>query len=737
MTLTGEVERENWSRKFEFILAAIGYSVGLGNIWRFPYLCFRSGGGAFLIPYFIMLVLCGVPLLFMELAVGQYTKQGPVGALNKICPLFKGAGLATVVISFLFTTYYNVIIAWAFYYLFSSFVSVLPWSDCSNTWNSDRCWDGRNKTYTDPATNFTVVDVKPNNSLSPTEDFFERRLLEKTSGIDEAGVLKWDMALILLMCWIIVYFCIWKGPKSTGKVVYFTALFPYLVLIILLVRGLTLPGAIDGIHYFLIPKWELLRDAKVWVNAAAQNFNSLGIAFGGVITLASYNKSHNKILKDTLTIAVVDAFTCILAGLAIFSILGYLAHNQGKAVDEVVSQGPGLVFVIYPEAFTSMPVSQLFSVLFFFMLICLGIDSEFASVEVIVTTIQDHFHMQVKKYLKRKEVLVIVVCLVSYLCGLPNVTQGGIYFFQLIDYYAAAMSLMYLAFFEVIAITWIYGAKRLARNVRDMTGVAPSMFFIACWYVVSPLLIFGIWMFSLIQYQPFQVDGYIYPTWATALGWLIAMMSILCIPACMIHTLWQAKGDSLWQKLKHSVKSPMPNPLENHIFSLHGEDAVMPDVMRLKNPDGRYDIEDTVFISDSKHAEPMHVDVETYRIKELLPGYDSKKDESARVNLLRYKENGYDKLFPAAARQSPRPRKAPQRPRPELRKFSDNGTMKISESYLSIDAYLDKLPRTDGANELAGYAQKLQQTCTMLIDMLLKRPGNRLHVNTERFKHPS
>ncbi|KAL3857832.1 hypothetical protein ACJMK2_012463 [Sinanodonta woodiana] len=614
MAMTGEVERENWSRKFEFILAAIGYSVGLGNIWRFPYLCFRSGGGAFLIPYFIMLVLCGVPLLFMELAVGQYTKQGPVGALSKICPLFKGAGLATVVISFLFTTYYNVIITWAFYYLFSSFVSKLPWSDCSNTWNSDRCWDGKNKTYTDSTTNFTFVDVKPNNSLSPTEDFFERQLLGKTSGIDEAGVLKWDLALILLMCWIIVYFCIWKGTKSSGKVVYFTALFPYVVLIILLVRGLTLPGAINGIYYFLIPRWELLLDAKVF------NFVSL---------------------YYTLTIAVVDAFTCILAGLAIFSILGYLAHNQGKAVDQVVSEGPGLVFVVYPEAFTSMPVSQLFSVLFFLMLVCLGIDSEFASVEVIVTTIQDHFHVQVKKYLKKKEFLVVLVCLVSYLCGLPNVTQGGIYFFQLIDYYAAAMSLMYLAFFEVIAITWIYGAKRLARNVKDMTGVAPSMFFIVCWYVVSPLLIFGIWMFSLIQFQPFQVAGYVYPTWATVLGWLIAMMSILCIPACMIHALWQAEGDSLWQKLKHSVKSPMPNPLENPIFSLHGGDALMPDGILLKN----HGVEDKYFISDSKRAEPVDVDIETYRIKELHPGYNSKKDESARINLLSYKENRYDKVI--------------------------------------------------------------------------------------------
>ncbi|KAJ8312876.1 hypothetical protein KUTeg_010249 [Tegillarca granosa] len=300
-------ERDHWSKKLEFLLAAIGYSVGLGNVWRFPYLCYQSGGGAFLIPFFLMLILCGVPLLYMELAVGQYTRQGPIGALAKICPLFKGAGLATVVISFLFTTYYNVIITWAFYYLFNTFTSVLPWSSCNNYWNSPNCFDGSN--YSTVLQNVTMNNItqlrnvtgyfQHNETISPTEDFFESKMLQKSTGIEDQGVLRWDLALILLLCWIIVYFCIWKGPKSTGKVVYFTATFPYVVLITLLVRGLTLDGSYEGVKYFIFPKWELLLDAKVWVNAAAQNFNSLGIAFGGIITMSSYNKFNNNILKYT------------------------------------------------------------------------------------------------------------------------------------------------------------------------------------------------------------------------------------------------------------------------------------------------------------------------------------------------------------------------------------------------------------------------------------------------------
>ncbi|KAJ8312878.1 hypothetical protein KUTeg_010251 [Tegillarca granosa] len=234
----------------------------------------RDHWSAFLIPFFLMLILCGVPLLYMELAVGQYTRQGPIGALAKICPLFKGAGLATVVISFLFTTYYNVIITWAFYYLFNTFTSVLPWSSCNNYWNSPNCFDGSN--YSTVLQNVTMDNItqlrnvtgyfQHNETISPTEDFFESKMLQKSTGIEDQGV------------------------------VYFTATFPYVVLITLLVRGLTLDGSYEGVKYFIFPKWELLLDAKVWVNAAAQNFNSLGIAFGGIITIKSLN-AWNIMLK--------------------------------------------------------------------------------------------------------------------------------------------------------------------------------------------------------------------------------------------------------------------------------------------------------------------------------------------------------------------------------------------------------------------------------------------------------
>ncbi|KAK2703920.1 hypothetical protein QYM36_017741, partial [Artemia franciscana] len=200
-----EPPRETWKNKVEFILACIGYAVGLGNMWRFPYLCYKSGGGAFLIPYVIMLFLCGIPMLFMELAVGQYTRRGPIGAMAKLCPALKGAGVATVVISFLLATYYNVIIAWVMYYLVSSFSNELPWSSCqNNTWSTDRCWD------------YSEGKTPPNNSVPSTQEFFDRNVLEVTTGIEDMGSMRWDLFGYLCLAWILVYFCLWKGIKTSG-----------------------------------------------------------------------------------------------------------------------------------------------------------------------------------------------------------------------------------------------------------------------------------------------------------------------------------------------------------------------------------------------------------------------------------------------------------------------------------------------------------------------------------------
>ncbi|XP_041657319.1 sodium- and chloride-dependent GABA transporter ine [Cheilinus undulatus] len=532
-----QLKRPTWSRQIEFTLAGIGCAVGLGNVWRFPYLCYRSGGGAFLVPYLFMLMVLGIPLLYMELTVGQYTRRGPVHALAIVCPLLKGVGLASVAISFIMCTYYNVVITWALYYLFSSFQAPLPWQSCNNTWNTLNC--------TDHATNSSY-------SSTASQEFFRYKMLEQTGGVEDTGEMRWELFLILILAWILIYLCIFKGVKSTGKVVYFTALFPYVILIALLVNNVQLPGAVKGIVFFIVPEWEKLLSVEVWVNAAAQIFNSIGIGFGSLLAMSSYNSFNNNVLKDTLAIAIINSLTSILAGFVIFSALGYMSHLQGIAIKDLAVDGPGLVYVVYPQAFASMPVAQLWAVMFFFMLLCLGLDSEFAMVEVMVTSLLDEYYQSLIQTFKRKEFFVLAVCAAACLLGIPCVMQVGIYVFQLMDHYTAIVSILFLAFFEILAICWLYGVRRLSNNLKEMTGQGANIYFMVCWLVVAPILITVILVFAVIQFKPARYEDYIFPPWAQGVGWVIALASIIWIPLGAVHTLWVLPG-SLMQKLKLSI----------------------------------------------------------------------------------------------------------------------------------------------------------------------------------------
>uniref|UniRef100_A0A3B3YVG1 Transporter n=1 Tax=Poecilia mexicana TaxID=48701 RepID=A0A3B3YVG1_9TELE len=545
--------RPTWSRQIEFTLAGIGCAVGLGNVWRFPYLCYRSGG-AFLVPYLLMLVVLGIPLLYMELTVGQYTRRGPVHALATVCPLLK-VGIASVAISFIMCTYYNIVITWALYYLFNSFQAPLPWQSCNNTWNTPNC--------TDHATNSSY-------SSTASQEFFHK-MLGQTSGVEETGILRWELFLILILAWILIYLCIFKGVKSTGKVVYFTALFPYVILIALLINNVQLPGASDGISFFIVPEWDKLR--SVWVNAAAQIFNSIGIGFGSLLAMSSYNSFNNNVL-DTLFISITNSLTSILAGFVIFSAFGYMSYLQGIPVSQLAVD-PGLVYVVYPQAFANMPVSQLWAVLFFFMLLCLGLDSEFAMVEVMVTSLMDEFYQQLIRIFKRKELFILAVCGVAFLFGIPCVMQVGIYVFQLMDHYTAIVSIMFLAFFEIIAICWSY-VKRLSSNMEEMTGQKPNIFFRLCWLVVDPVLITVILIFSIIQFRPARYGDYVFPPWAQGIGWVIALASIIWIPLGAIHTLWVLPG-SLTKKLKLSI-TPYALNATKGLYKERGGGAGEPDI---------------------------------------------------------------------------------------------------------------------------------------------------------------
>nr|XP_040060902.1 sodium- and chloride-dependent taurine transporter-like isoform X2 [Gasterosteus aculeatus aculeatus] len=281
-------QREKWASKLDFVLSVAGGFVGLGNVWRFPYLCYKNGGGAFLIPYFIFLFGGGLPVFFLEVSLGQFTSEGGITCWEKLCPIFTGIGYASIVIVSLLNIYYIVILAWGLYYLFQCFQPELPWAKCNQPWNTERCIED---TYRKNKSLWLAANASGlSNFTSPVTEFWEHNVLGITSGIEDIGPVKWDLALCLLLVWVVCFFCIWKGVKTTGKVVYITATFPFVMLIVLLIRGVTLPGASAGIRFYLYPDLDRLKDPEVWIDAGTQIFFSYAICLGAMTSLGSYNK---------------------------------------------------------------------------------------------------------------------------------------------------------------------------------------------------------------------------------------------------------------------------------------------------------------------------------------------------------------------------------------------------------------------------------------------------------------
>ena len=412
-------EREQWNSNLGFILAAVGSAVGLGNIWRFSYLTYDSGGGAFLIPYIIALLLVGIPVLMLEMGMGHRAQAATPQAFAAIDRRFAWIGWWSVVfVMFGIEAYYCVIISWcANYFALSSF---LGWGEDPNSFFFHDF--------------LNLGDAKHATALSAPN-------LPILIGL----VFVWGMN------WWIVGRGISKGIELANKI-----MIPSLVGIILVLVGwsLMLPGAGEGIHWYLKPNWEKLADPNVWVAAFTQVFFSLSVGFGIMAAFASYLPRKTNLMKSAMITAFADTGVSFVAGFAVFATLGFMAVQTGKPFDQVVTQSIGLAFVAYPQAISNLPfLPQLFGMLFFAALFMAGISSSISLIEAFTTALQDKFGWQRKK-------IITPLCVIGFFLSCLFTMDTGLYWLDIVDHFITNYGLTAVVALESIVVGWFFGGHR-------------------------------------------------------------------------------------------------------------------------------------------------------------------------------------------------------------------------------------------------------------------------------------
>ncbi|XP_033761909.1 sodium- and chloride-dependent creatine transporter 1-like [Pecten maximus] len=352
------------------------------------------------------------------------------------------------------------------------------------------------------------------------------------------------------MAWVVIYLCVIKGIKSTGKVVYVTATLPYLLLVTLLVHNLTLPGSLDGVIFFIKPDFKSLLNIQVWLEAAIQVFYSVCTGWGLHITLASYSKFNNNCFRDAFIMAIAGEGTSVFGGFVIFSALGFMAHEAGVPLTEVVKSGPGLGFVAYPMALAQMPLPNLWAVLFFIAMITLGLDSQFTITETAYVYFEESFLFMKKKQMIGRACL----SMIGIVFSLPFCTQAGVYIFQLFDWYMAVFGPLFFTLIECVSVSWLYGAERFSRDVEMMIGRRVPGYIKFCWSFFSPLLLCVLMVTSLVLYVPPTYGDYVYPSWAGRAGWVVSLLPIIPVFIIGFGVVYYSPGKTICQKLSHSVR---------------------------------------------------------------------------------------------------------------------------------------------------------------------------------------
>ncbi len=452
--------RDQWNSKLGFLLAAIGSAVGLGNIWRFPYIAASNGGGAFLLPYFFAIITAGIPIVMLEYTIGKTYKGGAPVSLARMNKKFEWLGWLQVMVAFLIMVYYFAIVVWTVSYIGFSF---------TQSWGTD------------------------------TTAFFLKYI-----GLSEnprtLGGLQTNLIPPFLIVWALTAYILFKGvSKGIEKACQICIPLLFFLIVILVVRGLTLPGAFDGLEYMFKPDWSALTKSSVWVAAYGQIFFSLSIAFAIMIAYSSYLPKKTDVVNSAIITATTNHGFEIFAGIGVFAIMGYMAFQQGKTVNDIAGAGVGLAFMTFPTAISSLPaLNAVFGFCFFGALFTAGITSLVSICQAVISGMQDKFQMTHKQS-------TTTVLVPAFLLSILFITGAGLHILDIVDAFTNQIGIAVCGFLEVLLIAWFFNPETLRKEANSF-----SNFSVGKWWTFSLKFITVIVLgyMTLSNTKDFIVKGY-------------------------------------------------------------------------------------------------------------------------------------------------------------------------------------------------------------------------------------
>lgn len=481
---TSTHHRINWKSRLGFLFAVIGSAVGLGNIWRFPYVAYKNGGGAFLVPYLIALLMVGIPLLILEQGLGQMQKGSSPVAYGRIRKGWEYIGWwVSIFVTFGLMLYYSAVLSWCLNYFVFAF---------EKTWGTD------------------------------TQSFFFGKFLQVSDSPFVIGGMRWPILVGIAVVWFINWFVISRGIRRGIELANKIGIpLLFLTLIIMIVWSAMLPGAVDGIKAFVTPNLSMVFSPSAWSDAFGQIFFTLSLGSGAMIVYASYLPARSQITDNAVITAGTNSCVEIMAGFAVFSILGYIAMNMGKPVADAVTSGPGIAFVAYPQAINNLPYGEeVFGVIFFFTLLLAGFTSSVAMIETFISAAIDKFGWHRRR-------LTTVVAVIGFFGSIIFATNAGLLWLDIIDHMVCNVGMLLMGLLEAILVAWIFGGTKFITKVERYSKIKFGRYWVFCAKYFIPVVLIALFVTDFIKNIKTPYGGYPWSAiFVIGFGWLIATLIV-------------------------------------------------------------------------------------------------------------------------------------------------------------------------------------------------------------------